>query len=277
MCRGRTALDGYEQTARGLRLDPVGDADLPRLVPLLDRARALPHGADQPDQPAAWGLGLSQDAKLAAAAREVYRHALGLRSAAAADLAAGSADARQAEPARLPLRGDARLPHAGRSGAAGPRRWCTNGCSSTGRRLILGPSTRRCAPRCCGISTRCSRSRCRHCHSTVNWSPARAATLPGLAGATRLFAHTAFRRRAASAPWRPSDALGAGRRRLVRARLRQAPSTTASPASLRWMDSTRCCCRHCATAAKDVASESWVLGKRVEIDPNGPQMRALRA
>ncbi len=32
------------------RLDPVGDADLPRLVPLLDRARGLPHGADQPDQ-----------------------------------------------------------------------------------------------------------------------------------------------------------------------------------------------------------------------------------
>ena len=29
-------------------------------------------------------------------------------------------------------------------------------------------------------------------------------------------------------------------------------------------------------AAKNVVSESWVLGERVEFDPNGPQMRALQ-
>ncbi len=64
--------------AQGLTLDPVADDDLPRLVPLLDAARALPHGAAAGE--AASGtplmLGLSQNAKLATAARDVYRHAL---------------------------------------------------------------------------------------------------------------------------------------------------------------------------------------------------------
>ena len=74
----RAALAGYEQVAHGLKLESVADDDLVRLVPLLDAARALPHGAAAGE--AASGtplmLGLSQNAKLAAAARDVYRHAL---------------------------------------------------------------------------------------------------------------------------------------------------------------------------------------------------------
>jgi type VI secretion system protein ImpL len=71
------ALAAYEKTAAGLPLDPVADADLPRILPLLDQARALPHGFDDADAGYAWlELGLSQDAKLAAGARAVYRHAL---------------------------------------------------------------------------------------------------------------------------------------------------------------------------------------------------------
>lgn len=66
------ALDAYERTARGLPLDPVGDADLPRLAPLLDAAAAL-----QRPQSSIWALGFSQDEKLAAASGAVYRHALG--------------------------------------------------------------------------------------------------------------------------------------------------------------------------------------------------------
>ncbi|HZU91652.1 MAG TPA: type VI secretion system membrane subunit TssM, partial [Stellaceae bacterium] len=38
------ALDRYQKTATGLPLDPVRDADLPRILPLLDQARALPYG-----------------------------------------------------------------------------------------------------------------------------------------------------------------------------------------------------------------------------------------
>ena len=38
------ALASYEDSSKGLPLDPVQDADLPRIVPLLDHARALPYG-----------------------------------------------------------------------------------------------------------------------------------------------------------------------------------------------------------------------------------------
>ena len=66
------ALDGYEAAARRVPLDPVADADLPSLLPVLDAARTLtdqtvPHGV---------GFGLSQAGKLHAGAQAVYRHAL---------------------------------------------------------------------------------------------------------------------------------------------------------------------------------------------------------
>ena len=68
-----SALAGYEQTARGLPLDPVADDDLARLAPLLDQARALPRGSGEPS----WlPAGLSQREKLDASAGVVYRHAL---------------------------------------------------------------------------------------------------------------------------------------------------------------------------------------------------------
>jgi len=72
------ALAAYQKTASGLTLDPVAEADLPRILPLLDEARALPHGYDHRSVEATSWLqfGLSQDAKLAAGARTVYRHAL---------------------------------------------------------------------------------------------------------------------------------------------------------------------------------------------------------
>ena len=72
------ALADYEETARGLNLDPVSDGDLPQILPLLDQARALPHGYDKRSvEGATWlQLGLSQSAKLAAGARSIYRHAL---------------------------------------------------------------------------------------------------------------------------------------------------------------------------------------------------------
>ena len=46
-------LTGYIKTAKSLRLDPVADADLPGIVPLLDQARSLPFGVDAPP-PARW-------------------------------------------------------------------------------------------------------------------------------------------------------------------------------------------------------------------------------
>ncbi len=75
------ALASYETTAGGLPLDPVADADLPRLLPLLDQARALPHGVDSGEgrsllNRVGISLAISQAAKLGAGSRAVYRHAL---------------------------------------------------------------------------------------------------------------------------------------------------------------------------------------------------------
>ena len=71
-----TALAAYTKLAQSLPLDPVADADLPRIVPLLDAARALPFGVDAPSPPMQWFPGLSQTDKLGAGAREVYHHDL---------------------------------------------------------------------------------------------------------------------------------------------------------------------------------------------------------
>lgn len=70
------ALSAYEVTAKGMTLDPVGDADLPHLLPLLDGARRLARETTHPGG-ALSSLGLSQDAKLHAGAEALYRHALG--------------------------------------------------------------------------------------------------------------------------------------------------------------------------------------------------------
>ena len=68
------ALAAYEATTKGIPLDPVGDADLPRLLPLLDAARKL--ATDSAHSSGAPGFGLSQQPKLQAGAEAVYRHAL---------------------------------------------------------------------------------------------------------------------------------------------------------------------------------------------------------
>ena len=68
------ALDQVEAQAAPLKLDPVADADLARVLPLLDRARALALDAAAPTQGP--GLGLEQDAKRYEIARTRYRHVL---------------------------------------------------------------------------------------------------------------------------------------------------------------------------------------------------------
>jgi len=69
------ALAAYERDAGAARLDSVADGDLSVVAPLLDQARALPFG---PDDPARAGFvpGLNQTAKLRTGAEATYRHAL---------------------------------------------------------------------------------------------------------------------------------------------------------------------------------------------------------
>ncbi len=224
-----------------LPLDPVQDADLPRLLPLLDRARALPFGYDAGRRADAGPLGLSQDAKLAAAARARLPARAGIRAVSAADLALGGADARQPDRPRLRIRGDPRLSDARRRRAARPR----PGPAMDGARLGADLSRRREPARrvCAGISTRCSKTRCR----TIG--------LDGqlVAAARATFSASAWRsasiRASSRPPPRPRAAAVAAQRRArrrrrdgVRPRLGPAADATGSPASSRRPGSATCCC-----------------------------------
>ncbi|MGE4076386.1 MAG: type VI secretion system membrane subunit TssM [Reyranella sp.] len=70
------AISTYRELAQQTTFDPVNDADLPRLLPLLDAARELTTAAKaRPGVLASFDL--SQGPKLRAGAEAVYRHALG--------------------------------------------------------------------------------------------------------------------------------------------------------------------------------------------------------
>ncbi|MBV8576006.1 MAG: type VI secretion system membrane subunit TssM, partial [Acetobacteraceae bacterium] len=268
------ALDAYEQTARGLPLDPVGDADLPRLLPLLDRARGLPHGADQPDQSQGWSLGLSQDAKLSAAAREVYHHAL--------------------DYALLPrliwrleaeMRGKLNQPdflyEATRVylmlGNQGPldRALVHDWMQLDWQATYPGPVN---AP---------LRAALLHHLDALLAEPLPQLPLDGqlVATARATFSRVSLAQRvyprirlsaAAQAlpPWRPRDALGpAGLGVFVR--LSGKSMDDGIPGFFTLDGFHKVLLPSLADAAKEVASESWVLGKRAEIDPSGPQIQAV--
>ena len=76
------------------------------------------------------------------------------------------------------------------------------------------------------------------------------------------------------APWRPSDALGAaGAGLFVRASGKRL--NDGIPGFFTVDGFHTVLLPSLASAARDVASESWVLGQRVDLDTNGPQMRSL--
>ena len=270
----QAALAGYEQTAQALPLDPVADADLPRLVPLLDRAAALPHGTNG-DAPAWWTLGLSQDEKLAAAARAVYRHAL--------------------ERALLPrmvwrleaqLRGNMSQPdflyEATRVylmlGNAGPldrelvHEWMKLDWQTAYPGDDLAP-----------VRT----TLLRHLDALLA-EPLPSVSLDGelVAQARATFAGVSLAQRAYSRvrpsaaaqrlpAWRPSDALGAaGVGIFVRASGK--PLSDGVPGFFTIDGFHKVLLPSLATAANSVVAESWVLGQRVQLDPHGPQMQAVQ-
>jgi type VI secretion system protein ImpL len=72
----RTALEGYAGTAQGVALNPVADANLLAILPLLDQARALPFGAADAAAHGGMGFGLDQGPKLRAGANALYANAL---------------------------------------------------------------------------------------------------------------------------------------------------------------------------------------------------------
>lgn len=69
------AVASWRGQAERTPLSPVAAADLHRVLPLLDDARALPFGRDSHDS-SGWGLGMNQDETLRDAAQLLYRQAL---------------------------------------------------------------------------------------------------------------------------------------------------------------------------------------------------------
>jgi type VI secretion system protein ImpL len=270
------ALAVYTKSAAGLPLDPVADADLPRILPLLDQARALPHGYDHgKDDGLSWlQLGLSQRAKLAAGAHAVYRHALERvllprliwRLEAQMHGAIDQPDYLY-EATRVYLM----------LGALGPldrdlvREWM----SYDWRATYPG-----------AFRTRVRDDLVRHLDELLV-DPLPAIPLDGslLDSARKTFsrvplANRVYSRIAPSAaaqavqPWRPADALGAaGVRVFVRASGN--PLTEGVPGFYTIDGFYRVLLPALGDVTKQVASESWVLGKASEVAPDSEDAQRL--
>jgi type VI secretion system protein ImpL len=71
-----TALSTYSTTAQGLPLNPVADANVLSILPLLDQARDLPFGPGNTTPHSGMGFGLNQSGKLGNGANALYLNAL---------------------------------------------------------------------------------------------------------------------------------------------------------------------------------------------------------
>lgn len=273
----KAALASYEQIAQPLPLDPVADDDLLRLAPLLDQARALSRGASAGAQESkSWlMLGLSQKEKLVASAGAVYRHAL-----------AWALLPRLVWRLEAQLRGNLDRPdflyEATRVylmlGNAGPldsslvHEWMKLDWQ------VAYPSEEYAALR---------ESLLQHLDALLA-EPLPVVQLDGelVAEVRSRFAAVPMAQRVYSRikpsaaaqrvpAWRPSDALGpAGVGLFVRGSGKRL--TDGIPGFFTVDGFHKVLLPSLSVAAKNVVSESWVLGERVEFDPNGPQMRALQ-
>ena len=268
------AIAAYASTAQPLRLDPVNESDLPAFITLLEQARALPFGYDKQADIGGWRFGLGQSEKLSLAALTVYRHAL--------------------ERVLLPriiwrlesqIRGNINRPdfvyEAMRiylmAGTLGPldralvKEWLTLDWGQT----WPGPGA---APFRDAMA--------RHADALLA-NPLPAIPLDGVLveEARRTFSRVTLAERVYSrirplataagiAPWRPADAAGAsGARVFVRGSGR--PLTDGIPGFYTVDGFHKVVLPSLPNAAREVASESWVLGTRSEIDPRSPQMLTL--
>jgi type VI secretion system protein ImpL len=269
------ALAAYEQSARGLPLDPVADADLSALLPLLDRAGAIRPGDGCAAGPAGRWLGLCQDGKLAAGARTLYRHAL-----------AYALFPRLIWRLEAQMRGNLGQPdflyEASRIylmlGGAGPldrdlvREWMALDWR------VAYPGAGFAALR---------EAMARHLDALLA-EPLPPVQLDGelVAQARATFGRVTLAQRvyarirpSAAAqrlpPWRPDEALGAaGAGLFVRASDRPLSEGIAGFYTVEGFH--KVLLPSLGRAVQQVVAESWVLGQRIALDPNGEPMRALQ-
>ena len=270
-----TALAAYKKLAQTLPLDPVADADLPRVAPLLDAARALPFGVDAPPPPTQWFPGLSQTGKLGTGAREVYRndleHVLLPRLIVRLE---GQMRANFEQPAFLYQATKVYL----MLGSAGPldRGLVKEWMSLDWQAAWPGPAAQPLRD-----------SLARHLDALLDL-PLEKVPLDGalIEDARRTFSRVTLAERVYSAikgsaaaraltPWRPADAAGASG---VRVFIRRSgtPLTDGIPGLYTVDGFYKVLLPELPAATKQVASESWVLGKDAQIDPSSPQVLSLQ-
>jgi type VI secretion system protein ImpL len=269
------ALSVYEEAAGKLTLDPVADADLPKLLPLLDEARVLAdkQAAAAATLPQWWELGLSQQVKLAAAAHEVYRHAL-----------THALLPRLLWRLEAQMRGNLNQPdflyEATRVylmlGGAGP----------LDRDLVDAWMQIDWLSSYPGEDQAPVREALQHHLEALLADPLPSVAVDGalVVQARRAFANVPLAQRAYSRlrpyaaaqhipPWRPSDVLGpAGVGLFVRASGK--PLSDPIPGLYTAEGFRKAVLPELETAAHDIVSETWVLGQRVDLDAQ--QMRDLQ-
>ena len=239
------------------------NSDLPRLLPLLDAARNLQTGRGQPARRHPVELRLLAGRQAAHRRRYGLSACPGLCVAAAPDLAAGSPDARQLHPARLPVRGDARLSDARRPGPARPGPGQGMDDLRLAGRVCRRRTMWRCWPDLRAISMRSWRSPCRRCRSTMRWWRRRArpsAAFRWQRASTRASspsaAAQACRRGGRATRW---DAPGV--RLFIRASGKKLSDGV--PGFLTVDGFHKVLLPALPAATREVASESWVMGQKV--------------
>jgi type VI secretion system protein ImpL len=279
LAQSDAALAAYNKTAQPLHLDQISagqqDAQLPRIVPLLDQARALPFGVDAGPPPMQWFPGLSQTDKLGAGARDVYHHAL-------EHVLLPRLIVRLEGQMRSHFEQPAYLYEATRVylmlGSAGPldrdlvKEWMALDWQVT----WPGPAAK---------PLRDSLER--HLASLLD-TPLEKVPLDGalVEDARRTFSRVTLADRVygtirgsqaarALPPWRPADAAGAsGVRVFVR---RSGAPLTEGVIGFYTVDGFyKVLLPNLPAATRQVASESWVLGKDAQIDPTSPQVLTLQ-
>jgi type VI secretion system protein ImpL len=267
-------LADYTDAANAQALDPVQDADLPRILPLLDQARALPYGAGAVGVPSQWFPGLSQTGKLESGSRIVYRHAL-------ENILLPRLIVRLESQMRQNFNQPAFLYEATRVylelGSLGPldRDLIKEWMHFDWQAAWPGPAEADTRERLETHLAALLDDRLPKIQLDGALIEDAQRTFSRVTLADRVYS-TIRRSAAASAlpPWRPGDVAGASGVRVFHRRSGQA-MTDGIPGFYTVDGFYKVLIPQLPAATRQAASESWVLGKQVEINPNSPQALSL--
>ena len=272
--RANTALAAYTAAAQALPLDPVRDSDLASILPLLDQARALPYGAGGFVPGAQWFPGLSQTGKLQSASQIVYRNALN-------NILLPRLIVRLESQMRQNFNQPTFLYEATRVylelGSVGPldrnliKQWMHFDWQANFR----GPAAD-------DTRTRLETHLAALLEDRLPKVPLDGAlvedaqrTFSRISLADRVY--SAIRRSpqaAALPPWRPGDAAGESGVRVFHRRSGQS-MTDGIPGFFTVNGFYKVLLPQLPVATRQAASESWVLGRQTEVDPNSPRALSL--